>query len=216
MKTINGVDVLTTIEELVHPLRSAVLVIDMQNRSIRHDVPYVAEIIPNLQRLLAAARSRGVPVVYAEIIHRNRLGAPLVNGPAWYWARDRSSVPDDLVEGTWEAQTVDELAPQGGDFIIHKSRASAMYHTALDDFLSLHRVESLIITGCVTGGSVLMTAVNACSHGYYPVVIRDCVSPSSAKQPNPELAWLESQFPAFDAEEVMSTWRAMQPECARS
>ena len=214
MKTINDVEILTTIEELVDPARSAVIVIDLQNEEVSAgggyaktgaDTSNLVAIVPGIQRLLAAARSLDVLVTYAEFIHRNSLGATLMNGPNVYCHRNSSWV-SDVVEDTWEAQTVDELAPQAGDIIIRKSRASAMYHTRLDDALSTRGIRSLIITGCATGGCVMMTAVDAMHHGYYPVVVRDGVATYSLESHKRALAWMEGQFPTYNLDEILAAW----------
>ena len=76
MKTIHGVQVLTTIEELVDPSYTAMIVIDMQNGAgsergkhateKRTDTSPNAAIIPNIQRLLDAARRVGVSVLFSR------------------------------------------------------------------------------------------------------------------------------------------------------
>lgn len=218
MRTINGVDVLITIEESIDPTRTAVIVIDMQNENVSKeggyakagtDVSKVAAIVPRIQRLLRAARSIGVLVTFAEFIHRNKLGVSLMDGPNLYHHRHATFV-SDVVEGSWESQTVDELAPQVGDIVIHKSRSGAMYHTALDDLLRTRRIRSLIITGTLTEGCVLHTAVDATQRGYYPVIVRDCVSSYEAKSHELALAWMETRFSMFNSDKVLVTWRKMK------
>jgi nicotinamidase-related amidase len=218
MKVINDVDILTTIGELVDPARTAVIVIDMQNEELAEgggyaetgaDVSRLAAIVPGIQCLLAAARSVNVLVTYAEFVHRNGLGATLMNGPNVYCHRN-ASWTSDVIEGTWEAQTIDELAPQAGDIVVRKSRASAMYHTRLDDILRTRGIRNLIITGCVTGGCVLMTAVDTMHHGYYPVVVKDCVGSYNRQSHERALAWMEGQFPTFSLDEILEAWNEIR------
>jgi nicotinamidase-related amidase len=217
VKEINGVRVLTTIEELVDPARTAVIVIDMQNEIVASqgtyseagaDVSNVAAIVPGIGRLLAAAREMGVLVTYAEFVHRNALDASLMDGPNVYCHHGASFV-SDVVEGTWEAETVGELAPQAGDVVIRKSRGSAMYHTALDDILQARGIRSLIVTGTSTSGCVLFTAVDAMHGGYYPVIVRDCVGSYNREGHDRALTWMETKFPAFDLAEILAAWRVM-------
>jgi ureidoacrylate peracid hydrolase len=214
MEIVNGVEVLTTIEELVDPTRTAVIVVDMQNEIAakgggyaKHGsgVSHRASIVPGIQRLLTSARQAGVLVIYAEFIHRNKQGVTLMNGPNVCCHRGKTFV-SDVIEGTWEAQTVDALAPQGGDVVIRKSRGSAMYHTPLDDILHTHGMRSLVITGTSTGGCVLYTAMDTAHRGYYPVIVRDCVSPQDSEGQFGALAWMARVYYAFDSEEVMSMW----------
>ena len=218
MKIVNDVEVLTTIEELVNPAWSAVLVIDMQNKALTSltyeepgfdfkntEVSNLTTIIPHIQEIIVAARRRGIFISYAEWIDRNIEGVPLVNGPHPYTHRDNSS-PANIIEGSWEAQTVDELAPREGDYIDRKSWSSAFYHTGLDDVLRGRRIRCLLITGCITGGCVLKTAVDASHHDYYPVVIKDCVSSYNQESHDLAMTWLETKFPVFHRNEVISVW----------
>ena len=140
MKVIEGIEVLTTLEELVDPKQTALMCIDMQNDNVSergHMGPRVAPvraIIPNIQRLLDAGRRAGALVTYAEFIHRNRDGVSLLDGPELWPHRDQSSIRL-MQEDSWEAQTIDELTPQAGDLVILKSRGSAFCDTPLDSNL---------------------------------------------------------------------------------
>ena len=210
MIEINGVKVLTTMEELVDPRYTAVLVIDMQNGIGRRNSTYdpdslLSKSIPRIQRLLAVARSRGVLVTYAEIIHTDARGAPLWDGPNMFCHRNKASV-SQLQEGSWEAQTIDELAPQPGDLVVRKNRASAFSYTVLDAHLKARTIRSLIVTGTSTRGCVLMTAVDTQMHGYYPVVLRDCVATGSQAAQDLALAWMESEMAVCASQDVLSAW----------
>jgi nicotinamidase-related amidase len=219
MRVVNGVEVLTTLEELVYPPASAVLVIDMQNHNVNAlsyeepgfdrtgtQVSNLAPIVPRIQRLLAEARRTGVRVTYAEWIDRSREGVPLVNGPHLYCHRDDAD-PPNVIEGSWDAQTIDSLAPQAGDLVIRKSWSSAFHHTGLDDYLRQHQIKCLLIAGCITGGCVLKTAVDASHHDYYPVIIRDCVGSYNRESHELALTWLETKFPVFDLDDVLTEWQ---------
>lgn len=221
MKIINGVEVLTTIHELVHPSHSAVLVIDMQNsglKSLTYEEPgfersgtqvsNLAAIVPHIQRLLAASRNAGLFVAYAQWIDRSKDGASLVNGPHLYCHRDDAG-PPNVFEGSWEAQTVEELASQPGDYVFDKSWSSAFHHTGLDDVLRRRNIRSVIITGCITGGCVLKSAVDASHHNYYPVLVRECVGSYNQESHDLALKWLETKFPVFDCAAIEATWKEM-------
>jgi nicotinamidase-related amidase len=218
MKIVNDVEVLTTIQELVHSAHSAVLVIDMQNGGLKTltyeepgfersgtQVSNLAAIVPNLQRLLIAARNAGIFVAYAEWIDRSKDGVPLVNGPHLYCHRDDVE-PPNVIEDSWESQTVGELAPQPGDYAFRKSWSSAFHHTGLDDVLRRRNIRSVITVGCITGGCVLKSAVDASHHNYYPVLVRDCVGSYNQESHDLALKWLETKFPVFDREEIEATW----------
>ena len=218
MKTVMGVDVLTTIDELADPARAAVLVVDIQNawftavsgfegsgsNSVA-DIENMRPIIPRVKQLLEVARDRGILVAYAEFIHRDRRGVTLMDGPNNYCIREVGEHPE-AIEGTWEAQTVDELKPQDGDVVIHKSRGSAFHQTRLDDLYRARAISTVIVTGVLSAGCVLFTAAEAMHCGYYPLIVRDCVASYTIESHEQALAWMETQYPVFDSAEVLAVW----------
>ena len=140
-----------------------------------------------------------------SFVHRSTHGATLMDGPSTYCVRELNEVAD-LTEGSWEAQTVEELSPKTGDLVIHKSRGSAMHATILDNYLKIHGIRSLLITGLVTNGCVLMTAVDTMHHGYYPVILSDCVSAYDREWHEIALQWMKTQFPVSSSERVIAAW----------
>ena len=89
--TVNGVRVLDTLEELVDPGKTAIIVVDIQNdwastegTSHRADknakadpakhkiTPQFSEQVRNMKKLLDAAREAGVQIAYAEFIHKRK------------------------------------------------------------------------------------------------------------------------------------------------
>jgi len=148
--------------------KSALVVVDMQNDFVKQGgslvVPDAAATIPNIQRLLAAARSAGMPVAYTQDTHFD-------NDPEWaIW-------PEHCRHATWGWQIVDELAPQPNDLICQKSRYDGFYGTWLDHFLgSVWKVENLVIVGTVSSICVLHTAASAGLRWYNVVVPADGTS----------------------------------------
>ena len=98
--------------------------------------------------------------MYAEFIHANALGQTLMNGPEM-WVHRKAEWVSNVVEGTWESRTIDELAPREGDVVIRKSRGSAAYNTYLIDHLKERGVTSVLLTGIASSGCVLRTAVGS-------------------------------------------------------
>ena len=148
--------------------KTALIVVDMQNDFVKQGgslvVPDAAATIPNIQRLLAAARSAGMPVAYTQDTHFD-------NDPEWaIW-------PEHCRHATWGWQIVDELAPQPADLICQKSRYDGFYGTWLEHFLgSVWKVENLVIVGTVSSICVLHTAASAGLRWYNVVVPADGTS----------------------------------------
>jgi nicotinamidase-related amidase len=67
-----------------------------------------------------------------------------------------------------------EFAPQAGDIVVKKQRASAFYGTPLVSHLNKLGVRSLIVCGESTSGCVRASVVDAYSNGYHTVVAEEC------------------------------------------
>jgi nicotinamidase-related amidase len=219
-RIINGVEMLTEPNELVNPDTTAVLVIDMQNENcsteggcgradrsipadpVRHKVrPEYAEQVENTEKFLAAARKAGVLISYAEHIHANRYGAPLVTGPD-LWVHRNSPWVSSAVEGTWEAQTIRELAPRPGDLVVHKINGNGFHGTGLGELYKERGVKSVLLAGTATQGCVFRTANGALTRGYYPVFVRDCVDHQDEKF----VKWVSGPFPMYGSDEIIDIW----------
>ena len=112
------------------------------------------------QKLLAAARRAGAPVIYTTR-HADTAGVQSTNR-----RMGRES------ENLYDIQP--ELAPEPGELVIHKERASAFFGTPLIAHLRRLGVESLIICGESTSGCVRASTVDAYSYGFHSVLVEEC------------------------------------------
>jgi biuret amidohydrolase len=129
-------------------------------------------LVVNAGRLLAAARAAGVPVVSVRIAFpadgRARANAPIFAAAARAGA---------VVEGTWGAEFLDDLAPADGESVVTHARINAFYDSALSEVLLRLRAQRLLIAGVATHSSVEHTARHATDMGYEVVVAADaCAS----------------------------------------
>ena len=115
------------------------------------------------KRLLAAARSAGLPIFYTTGDTRP------ASRPSAIRATKRRS--------TSEADTMairPEFAPQPGDVVITKQRASGFFGTPLTAHLTQLRVDTVIVIGESTSGCVRASTVDGFSHGYHMVMVEEC------------------------------------------
>ncbi len=56
-----------------------------------------------------------------------------------------------------------------------KQYASAFFGTRLAEALRAHGIDTLLIAGLSTSGCVRASAVDACQHGFVPLVVREAV-----------------------------------------
>jgi len=113
------------------------------------------------QRLFAAARSADLPVVYTTAAQKD--GSVVATNRQSGLGRQ-----DDF-------EIYEAFAPQPGDLVIEKERASAFYGTPLVAQLTRRGIDSLIICGESTSGCVRASTVDAYSNGYHATVVEECV-----------------------------------------
>ncbi len=119
--------------------------------------------LPHLQRLLAAARKAGLPVIYST--QETRASAQPQRALA---TNRRMEAVDNTV---YEIQP--ELAPEPHDMIVCKQRASVFYGTPLAAHLTQLGIDSLIVCGESTSGCVRATVVDGYSHGFHVTVVEE-------------------------------------------
>jgi ureidoacrylate peracid hydrolase len=170
----------------------ALLVIDMQNGFcavggsyeqyggiIGADLNTYREIIPNVARLLAAARELKIPVFYTQQV-REKSGIDL-------FTRLHRIIPERRAEflripacirGTWDADIIDELKPESDDHIVIKRRDSAFQDTELDLWLRSIYADTVIVTGVDTAICVENTLTDAFNTGYDVILVEDATASS--------------------------------------
>jgi ureidoacrylate peracid hydrolase len=172
------------------PQQSAVMVIDMQNYDCKPggffdlvgtDFTHGQKVIQPIKRVLEHARQAKVPVIYTEVVlPADRRLWPNEDSP-WYrkanprqWAGDPELEKALGIDGTWAAQTVDELQPTPIDYVIKKQTYSGFVNTDLDVVLRRLGVRYLFFTGIGTPTCVEATARDAYFREYWPILISDC------------------------------------------
>jgi maleamate amidohydrolase len=116
--------------------------------------------LPPTQRLFAAARRAGVPVIYTTR-HVDTRGVQSTN-------RNLKKLADDVYD------IKAEVAPEPGELVIYKERASGFFGTPLIAHLQMMKIDSLIICGESTSGCVRASTVDAYSYGFHNVVVEEC------------------------------------------
>ncbi len=132
--------------------RTAVLIMDFQQRIIANVAAEPAAVVENAARALDGARQAGIPIIY--VVHRG--------GP---FAEDAPDV--ELHEG---------VAPGAGELVITKVRPGPFSTTALDVTLREMGRDNLVIMGVATSGCVLSSVRWAVDVNYTFIVLSDACS----------------------------------------
>ena len=154
--------------------RPALVNIDLANAWTRPGNPFTCDgmdvIIPGVQRLLAAARAKGIPVVFTTTAYAVTEG-PNTDMGIWH-----HKIPVEVLKLGTEAVAIDErIAPEPGEHVVVKKFASAFHGTYLAGFLKAAGVDTVIVTGVTMAGCVRHTVEDAIGQGFRPIVVRECV-----------------------------------------
>jgi nicotinamidase-related amidase len=145
-------------------------------------------IIPNLKKLLAAARKNKVPVIYSNDAHL-AVDEEVVER----WGKH-------AINGTEGAQVIPELRPQKTDYVLEKRTYSGFHETGLDMLLrGLYKgegVKTVILTGLHTNICVRHTAADAFFRGYKITIAKDGVEAFTEKDQETGLQYLKDIYNA--------------------
>ncbi|MBP7337565.1 MAG: isochorismatase family protein [Niveispirillum sp.] len=159
--------------------RVAIVNVDFQQAYTRPDLfPKTAYVtdpdqITHVNRISAAARRLGMPVVWTRVMYKPDAG------DAGVWGT-RTNTPDSLqnIKAGSDRHAFDprvEIDP-AVDLVYDKRMPSAFFETPLPSYLVWHKVDTVIVTGGSTSGCVRATAVDSLSHGYRTIVAEECVA----------------------------------------
>ncbi len=152
--------------------------------------------------VLDAARETGCPVVFTRIVYDEN-GA---NTGVWCEKAPRLA---ELTNANPASQVHPALSPRTGEYVLCKTQASAFFGTDLAAVLTGWRVDTVLVAGCTTSGCVRATVVDAISHNFRPVVIRDCVGDRALPPHEANLFDMEQKYAAlWSARQTMDYLRA--------
>lgn len=150
----------------------ALIVIDMAKAYFEPDAPlYIGAdiaggVLGSVERLIAAARADHVPVIFTEV--RYQRGG--IDGGVFF---RKVAALQCFETGNRLGEFMEPIVPVEGDIVVTKQYASAFFATSLASTLTAMGIDTLVIVGVSTSGCVRATALDACQHGFIPLVVRD-------------------------------------------
>jgi len=172
--------------------RPAVLVVDFVRAYLVPDSPLYAAAEPArtaAQALLGTARSAGVPVMHTGVRYQpgGRDGGVFFRKVPALACFEDGARPE-------LAAFAEGLEPAPGETVIMKQYASAFFGTSLASTLTSLGVDTLLIAGVSTSGCVRASALDACQHGFVPLVVREAVGDRHAAPHEASLFDLQAKY----------------------
>lgn len=192
-------------ERAIEPRKTALLSVDMQNsewspeRMAKAKLPGAKEapyrsimekiqnqLIPNQQRLQAAARKAGIEVIYTTIESYTLDG------------RDRSL--DHKIsnlfcpKGSWEAKVIKEVGPEPNDIVIPKTASGIFNSTNIEYVLRNLGIEYLVIYGICTDQCVECAIRDAADRGFLVTQIEDACAANEEKRHNVSIEQMRGHY----------------------
>jgi maleamate amidohydrolase len=166
--------------------------------------------IPHLQRLLAAAREAGIPIIHTRgggdenIAKWSRPAPSDVSDPT---AADRRRRHYDII---------DEVAPLPGELVIRKESPSAFWGTPLLGHLIANGIDTILVGGESTSGCVRGAVVDGCTNRFKMAVVEECVFDRTESTHAMELFTMNRKYADVIAlEEAISYLSDLPPAAAQ-
>lgn len=193
--------------------RTALIVIDMQNgfcktegsaAKIGFDIQQCQAAIEPCIKLIQAARSKSLPVIFTRLVWRQDY-------------RDGGVLTDELIPGlteakccaadTWDAELIEEMQVEASDFIVDKNRYSGFYGTPLQSILTAQDIRSVVICGVTTNVCVETTARDASQRDYRTFIVGDATGEIAPERHAWALETLHTRFGlVVKTEDVLTAW----------
>ena len=219
--TFQGRDIPNTLDEILNPKHTAVIVHEMINDLVSpggeldkqgrgYSAAQMAKLVPQIQKVLAVARAKRVRVIYmrytshadgstsSDAIRRNYLS--------------RGEQPERMhIEGEWGWEVIDALKPQAQDLVLRKYRPDAFYGTVLDSVLRWNGIKTIVMVGVGVSVGGIPTLTTASNLGYFGVAVSDSLLSADSRRTADALAYLGDYAILKTHAEVMEIWSRSPP-----
>jgi nicotinamidase-related amidase len=156
-----------------NPNSTALIVVDMQNGFCHPDGSLHAsaseEMIESVGELIEVVREAGAQVIYTRDVH------PPGQFENAHYYDEFERWGEHVIEGSWEAEIVSELAPHEEDYVVEKHTYDAFYQTELEGWLQARGIDDLLLCGTLANVCVFHTAGSAGLRDFRPVVVEDAL-----------------------------------------
>lgn len=127
--------------------------------------PLIERAVGNTARLLEVARRCGLPVANCYTAYTGERDTP-------YW---KIPATREFLHGSPQTALEPRIYDAGYDVAVCKTGPSIFFLTPVVPFFIKERVDTVIVTGCVTSGCIRASIIDSFQYGYRTIVPEDCV-----------------------------------------
>lgn len=205
-----GIEIFDTLDELVDPNHTALLLWDFAENVVLNRYS-TEDLTRNASRLLAAAREHHVLTMFS---HQNNMrivgdtGAPNVRMRLTRAGKPVSDIATHAEPKGFPAkpQLVKPMRPNENEIVFEKFTPNAFLGTSFDWWLRKYAIKTIILAGVNAATGINGTAREAICRGYYAVIARDCVGTNSPQDYTAAVNYLERIFDVFDSSAIIESW----------
>lgn len=193
MQEFAGIKVPQSLEEIISPRNTALIVYDMQVGIVRQ-IKNGQGITQNVSRLVSAARAAGVRTFFTRhmSLPKELMGAfQYRTAMSWQRVDSPEKVKPLFLRDNPAFQIIPELQPLSSEGIIDKITMSAFEGTYLEIALRDCGIRSFIIAGIALEIGIDPTCRQGADLGFWPILVRDACGFGNDEAANHSLASLE-------------------------
>jgi nicotinamidase-related amidase len=175
MLKVRGFTVPRTLEEIVSPENTALLIYDMQS-GIAHQIANGDEIINRVRLILESARRIGMRTFFTRhmSLPKNLMGAfQFRTALAWQRADSPDKIQPMFLRDSPAFQIIPELQPLSSEAIFDKISMSAFAGTPLEMALRDCGIRSFIVAGIALEIGIDPTCRHGADLGLVPILVQD-------------------------------------------
>lgn len=151
--------------------RPGIVVIDFQKAFTEEKyalggAPLVMRAVDNTARLLDVARRNNIPVATCYTAYKSARDTP-------YWKI--SCIYEEFVHGHPSTEIDPRIYDDSYDVAVCKTGPSIFFQTPVVPFFIKERVDTVIVTGCITSGCIRASSIDSFQWGFRTIVPEDCV-----------------------------------------
>jgi nicotinamidase-related amidase len=192
--------VYNTIEEILDPSRTALVVWDVQHGTTEV-IFNKEEFSRNLNLVVELGRKSNISIFFTQI----QMLPKRFESSSIIYTLDKLGF-DRLFEQFTSEDMDFAITPQQNEIVINKHTGSIFIDTGFERMLRNAGIITVVFTGIATEGGVESSARDAFNRGFYPVVVSDCVSSPSKDGHERSLENMKNLVTIINSKELENVW----------